>query len=188
MRCKSIDWFLYERNTKLNELTILVASQRSKKAFLLLIYKCLKIKYFLNKSCFGLTYVWLSFSKKETFIIYSKEPLTYFWKATLKVLYVIILSRTSFRVNLQSIVCLNVKELLARRRRHIWSLSDSKEIQTHNHFIRKGTLNHLAKLAAKWLSVFYELSGCGFESHCCHLYFKGTIMQIRKSPYMFVFV
>ena len=36
-------------------------------------------------------------------------------------LYVIIMSRTSFTVNSQSIVCLNFKELLARSRRHIWS-------------------------------------------------------------------
>ena len=34
-------------------------------------------------------------------------------------LYVIIMSRTSFRVNPHSIVCLNVKELLPRSRRHI---------------------------------------------------------------------
>ena len=40
-------------------------------------------------------------------------------------LYVPIMSHTSFRVNPHSIVCLNVKELFARSRRHIWSLSDS---------------------------------------------------------------
>ena len=34
-------------------------------------------------------------------------------------LYLIIMSRTSFKVNLLSIVCMNVKELLARSRRHI---------------------------------------------------------------------
>ena len=70
-------------------------------------------------------------------------------------LYVIIISRTSLRVNLQSIVCLNVKKLLARGRRHIWSLSDSSEIQIYNHLVRKRTLNHLTKLAglAKWSSV-----------------------------------
>ena len=70
-------------------------------------------------------------------------------------LYLIIMSRRSFRVNPHSIVCLNVKEVLARSRRHIWSLSDSKWIRTHNHLVRKRTLNHLAKLAslAKWLSV-----------------------------------
>ena len=60
-------------------------------------------------------------------------------------LYVIIMSPTSFRVNPHSIVCLNVKELLAWSRRSIWSLSDSNGIQTHNHLIRKQTLNHLAK-------------------------------------------
>ena len=81
-------------------------------------------------------------------------------------LYVIIMSRTSFRVNPHSIVCLNVKEHLARSRRHISSLSDSNGIRTHNHLVHKRTINHLAKLAN-------ELSGCGFESRCCHL--KGKI-------------
>ena len=54
-------------------------------------------------------------------------------------------SRTSFRVNLHSIVCLNIEELLARSRRHIWSLSDSNGIRTHNHLVRKRTHKHLAK-------------------------------------------
>ena len=51
--------------------------------------------------------------------------------------------------------CLNVKEPLARRRRHIWSLSDYNGTRTHSHLVCKQTLNHLAKLAslAKWLSV-----------------------------------
>ena len=57
------------------------------------------------------------------------------------------MSRTRFRVNPHSIVCLNVKEFLARSRRHIWILSDSNEIRTHNHLVRKRTLDHLAKLA-----------------------------------------
>ena len=52
-------------------------------------------------------------------------------------------------------ICLNVKELLARSRREIWSLSDCNWIRTHNHLVHKRTLNHLAKPAglAKWLSV-----------------------------------
>ena len=119
-------------------------------------------------------------------------------------LYVIIMSRSSFRVNPHSIVCLNVKELLARSRRHIWSLSDSNVIRTHNNLIRKETLNHFnqcgftLKLVRDmiitysqmhhthniwpisitwpvWLNswVFvYKLSGCGFESCCCHLNFR----------------
>ena len=56
------------------------------------------------------------------------------------------MSPTSSSVNLHSIVCLNVKEIFARSRRRIWSLSDSNEIRTHNHLARKQTLNHLAKL------------------------------------------
>ena len=64
-------------------------------------------------------------------------------------LYVIIMSRTSFWVNPHSIVYLNVKELLARSRRHIWNLSDSNEIRTHNHLVRKRELKHLANLAIR---------------------------------------
>ena len=37
--------------------------------------------------------------------------------------------------------------ILAQIRRHIWSLNDSNEIRTHNHLVRKRTLNHLVKLA-----------------------------------------
>ena len=75
-------------------------------------------------------------------------------------LYLIIISRTSFRVNLHSVVCLNVKELLARSRHHIWSLSDCNGIRTHNHLVLKRTLNHLAKLA-KWLScVVTNVTAC----------------------------
>ena len=49
----------------------------------------------------------------------------------------------------------NVKELLVRNRRNIWSLSDCNGTRTKNHLVRKWTLNHLAKPAslAKWLSV-----------------------------------
>ena len=52
-------------------------------------------------------------------------------------LYVIITSRTDFRVNLYSIVAMNVKELLARDIRDIWSLRDYDRIQTHNHLVCK---------------------------------------------------
>ena len=43
--------------------------------------------------------------------------------------------------------CLNVKELFSRNGCDTLSLSDSNEIQTHNHLVHKRTLNHLAKLA-----------------------------------------
>ena len=81
-------------------------------------------------------------------------------------LFVIIMTRTSFKVNLHPTVCLNVKELLARSRRHIRSLSDSNGIRTSNHLVCKWTLTDLAKLVSLlngWVFV-YKVSGCGFES------------------------
>ena len=65
-------------------------------------------------------------------------------------LYFIIMSHSSFRVKPRSIVCVIVKELLARRRRHIWILKESNDNRTENHFVRKGTINNLTKVA-KWL-------------------------------------
>ena len=58
--------------------------------------------------------------------------------------------------------CLNAKELLARKRRDIWSLSDSNGIRTNNHLVHKRTLNHSAKLIwpSGWVSV-YKLSSLG---------------------------
>ena len=41
------------------------------------------------------------------------------------------------------------------------TISDSIEIPTHNYLVRPVWLNG-------WVFV-YELSGCGFESRCCHL-------------------
>ena len=99
--------------------------------------------------------------------------------------------------------CLNVKELLARRRCEIWSWSDCNWTRTHNHLIRKRTLNHLAKLALNdwavlwviictvylvvcswpvWLNgwVFYELSGCGFESSCSHMNYLKKFVGIKS--------
>ena len=54
--------------------------------------------------------------------------------------------------------CLNVKEILVRSRREIWSLGDCNWAGKKPHLVNKRTLNHLVKLAkmaslAKWLSV-----------------------------------
>ena len=78
-----------------------------------------------------------------------------FWKTIFHRFYIIIVSHASFRVNLHSIVCLNVKELLAWSRRNIWSLSDSNAVWTHNHLVRKRPSGLFLKKAslAKWLSV-----------------------------------
>ena len=45
--------------------------------------------------------------------------------------------------------CLNLKELIAGNRREIWSLSNCNGTRTHNHLVRKRTLNHLDKLAKR---------------------------------------
>ena len=42
--------------------------------------------------------------------------------------------------------CLNIKELLARNRYNIWSLSDCNRTRTHDHLVRKRTVTHLEKL------------------------------------------
>ena len=68
--------------------------------------------------------------------------------------------------------CLNVKELLARSRHHIWSLSDSNWTRTQYHLVRKRTLEEYSRNTRVWLNkwVFIcELSSCGFESSYCHL-------------------
>ena len=67
--------------------------------------------------------------------------------------------------------CLNIKELLARNRRDVWSLSDYNGTRTQNHLVRKRTFNHLAKLA-KWLSCvvntyLYGVFDCMLLS--CHV-------------------
>ena len=117
-------------------------------------------------------------------------------------LYVIIMSRTSFRVNSHSIIYLNVKELLTWSRHHIWSLSDSNAIRTHNHItIECGfTLKLVRDMITcsqmqrtdknSWHSsivwpvqlngwVFvYKVNGCAFKSRCCHLNFSyGTCFE-----------
>ena len=59
--------------------------------------------------------------------------------------------------------CLNVKELLLRSKREIWSLSDCNWTRTQNHLILKRTLNHLVELA-KWLNcVLSTYLYCAFD-------------------------
>ena len=116
-------------------------------------------------TCFVVFYYWSNpMIKKHTY----KKKLPH-WKNVR--LYVIIMSGTNFRVNPHSIVCLNVKELLARSRSHIWSLGDSNGIRTHNHWVRKRTLKYLAKLA--WVMCLIKQIKSNFIEiallrHGCH--------------------
>ena len=86
-------------------------------------------------------------------------------------LYDIVTWCTSFRWNPHSIVCLNVKELLARGSRHIWSLRDSNQIRTKGHLIAKRTLKYLAKLATSLSCVMSIYLYSAFDSMLlsCHL-------------------
>ena len=59
-------------------------------------------------------------------------------------------------------------------------LSDSNGIRTHNHLVRKRTLNHSTKLARLFV---YELSGCWFESRCCHLNFRYRTCFEQEVPW-----
>ena len=72
--------------------------------------------------------------------------------------------------------CLNVKQLLARSRSKIWSLNYRNWIRTHNHLVRKWTLNHLAKLA-KWLNCV--VSTCLYGAfNCMFLEFHIKLSKI----------
>ena len=72
--------------------------------------------------------------------------------------------------------CLNIKELLARSRRKIWSLSDCNWTRTQNHLVCKRTLNHLAK----WLSVLLRTDS-GFEYSCNLPNIFSQNSAVRKS-------
>ena len=67
--------------------------------------------------------------------------------------------------------CLNVKQLIAKSRRDICRRTYCNWIQTQNHVVLKGTINHLVKLA-RWLSCFlsnyiYSVFDCTFMSRMC---------------------
>ena len=58
----------------------------------------------------------------------------------------------------------SVKELLAQSRRQIWRLNDCNETRSHNCFVCKRTVKHLAKLV-KWLRCVVSTSpGSAFVS------------------------
>ena len=98
-------------------------------------------------------------------------------------LYALSVSRTHFQSESALYSCLNVKELLARNRRDIWSLNDSNWSRTHYHLVRKLILNHLAKLAI-WLSCIVSTYLYGvFESRCSHLNFRYRACFKQEVPW-----
>ena len=76
-----------------------------------------------------------------------------FWQLICKVHLTVYFYHVTYEFQSERTLCScpNVKELLAWNRPDTWILSDSNEIRTHNHLVRKRKLNNLAKLA-KWLN------------------------------------
>ena len=59
-------------------------------------------------------------------------------------LYVIIQVTCAYQSESSLNSCLNVKQLFGQNRCKIWSSSDSNEIRTHSHLVRKRAVNYLA--------------------------------------------
>ena len=102
-------------------------------------------------------------------------------------LYVLIMSRTRFRVNLYSIVAWMLRSsLLKTGAISEVQVTASNGIGTHNYLVCKRTLSHLAKLpkCPNWLvwlsgSVFiYKLRGCGFKSSCSNLFVSLWLIRL----------
>ena len=146
------------------------------------------MKYFKRKIC-----IWRALSgccHRIDFLGYRRyealaKHVKPFLKKNIKVkLCVIVVSRTSIRVKPHSIVCLNVKELLARSRYHIWSLSDSNVIRIQNYLVRKRTLKPFSQT-----SQMIELC-CEYLSVSC-IWLFAIIMSrtiIRVNPHSIVYL
>ena len=68
----------------------------------------------------------------------------------------------AFHIESRLYSCANVKELLAQNMYNIWVLSDCIENRIHYHLVHR-------LVWSRGFVFLYEISGCGFESHCCHL-------------------
>ena len=77
--------------------------------------------------------------------------------------------------------CLNVKEVLARNRCKIWSLTDCNWTWTHNHLVRKPTVNHFAKLTKwfTWVVSAYLYGAFAWMFLSCHVRVSGWINTLN---------
>ena len=78
----------------------------------------------LNSNCYDINNMKFDLNVSDQRRIYGQWP------------GLIIMSRTSFRANSHSIVCLNVKQLLARSRCHIWSLAKWSSVRLRPKWLR----------------------------------------------------
>ena len=86
-------------------------------------------------------------------------------------LYVLIVSRTHFRMNPHSLFAWMSKNSSSGSSCDIFSLSDCKWTRTHNNLIRKRTLHHLANLAEWFSCVVSAFLGGAFDCMflLCHV-------------------
>ena len=140
------------------------------------------------KSEVYLTATWLKpittyFVKEHSTIwINGRNDWAVFWVLIFPVHLTVCLCHVTYAFESDSILYswINVKELIARSRREIWSVSNCNWTQTHNHLVRKGTLNHLAE-RPKWLSYvlsiyLYVAFACMFLS--CHVRIQESIRTL----------
>ena len=130
-----------------------------------------------NSSCKWLDFCRISYCKPR---IWKRHTLKYFKKKL--IFFIVCSSHVTYAFQSESKLysCLNVKKLLARNRREIWSLSDYNWTRTQNHLVRKRTLNHLVKLA-KWLScvcMYMYVLYIYIYLICIHIYLKRIYVFI----------
>ena len=77
--------------------------------------------------------------------------------------------------------CLNVKKLLARNRRDIWSLYDHNGTQTDNHLVRKWTLSYIAKLAKLLSCVVSTYLSRALD--CCSYRVTYFLIMLRSGQF-----
>ena len=83
--------------------------------------------------------------------------------------YVVIVSRANFRMN-PNCTCMNVKELLTRNRRDIWSSSDCNGTPTYNHL---GSKKH-SNIWPNWPNYWTLL-----RVHICTIYLIACCYHLR---------
>ena len=89
-------------------------------------------------------------------------------------LYVLIMSRTCFWVNLISIVAwMSRKSLLEKD--NIWRLSDRSGIRNHNHLVHNRTLNVSQTRQMIELCCEFNLALCSY--HVTHAFFSESILH-----------
>ena len=132
--------------------------------------------------------IWTHWLKRTNTHPFWQTGLLNGWAVLWEIIYLVHLTLCFYHVTYAFYIkstlcsCVSAKELFARRRPNIWSLSDCNLNQTHYYLVRKRTLNHLAKLA-KWFrcvvsTYLYGAFECVFLSFDCPL--QSLKLQISR--------